>query len=190
MELSTLFYASILLVVLLYYWYASIISKKNRCYEALSGVDVQLQKRLELIPNILVIAKKFMEHETELMTDLTKLREKVGQNYDKQDTSAVKQHFTDAEQLSQTMGNFILKAENYPNLKSDQTMIQAQQSYNEVESQIAAARRFYNSSATELKNATQIFPGNLIAKAIGVSEMPFYQAEEQAKKPINAKDFL
>jgi LemA protein len=58
-----------------YFWYTIIISRRNKALEALAGVDVQLQNRLELIPNILTIAKKFMEHEEKIFTEVTKLRE-------------------------------------------------------------------------------------------------------------------
>ena len=64
------------------------------------------------------------------------------------------------------------------------------QTYNEVEAQIAAARRFYNASVTELNNSVQIFPGNMIAPMAGVGEMPFFEAAESVKAPVNADDYL
>ena len=64
----------IAVVALLYFWYAGIVSKRNKAREALSGIDVQLKKRSNLIPNVLTIAKRFMEHEKELLTGVTELR--------------------------------------------------------------------------------------------------------------------
>ena len=84
----------------------------------------------------------------------------------------------------------MVRVEAYPDLKSDQTMGQAMQTYNEVEAQIAAARRFYNSAVTALNNSVQIFPGNIIANMAGVSEMPFYETDDAARAPVNADDFL
>jgi LemA protein len=69
-------------------------------------------------------------------------------------------------------------------------MIQAMQTYNEVEAQIAAARRFYNSAVTALNNSVQIFPGSVIAKAVGIAEMPFYETDDAARAPVNVDDFL
>ena len=71
------------------------------------------------------------------------------------------------ESLGADMAKMMISVENYPDLKSDKTMLQAQRTYSEVEDNIAAARRFYNSSVTKLNNSIQIFPGNILANYIG-----------------------
>ena len=186
----------ILLIIILvlavggYMWYAGIIAKRNGAKEALSSIDVQLQKRGELIPNILKIAKKFMDHEQSLLTEITELRTAVAKEYDKGDSDAVKEHLAIADKLAGKMGGLMVQVENYPDLKSDQTMMTAMQSYNEVEAQIAAARRFYNSSVTALNNSVEIFPGNIIANMAGVTVMPFYEAPAETLVPVNADDIL
>lgn len=177
-------------LIVLYGWYASIIGKRNKAQEALSGIDVQLKKRSNLIPNILKIAKKFMDHEKSLLTEITALRERVDQDYDKSDKGEVQQHLNASELLAGKMGQLMVSVEDYPELKSNETMIQAMQTYNEVEAQIAAARRFYNSSVTSLNNSIQIFPGNLLAGLANASVLPFYEAEEAAKAPVNAGEYL
>ncbi len=176
--------------VFVYLWYVSIVGKRNKAKEALSGIDVQLKKRSNLIPNILKIAQKFMEHEQSLLSEITELRSQATQRYDELDKTAVQQHFAAAEQLASKMGQLMIAVEDYPDLKSDQTMLQAQQTYNEVEAQIAAARRFYNSAVTELNNSIEIFPGNLIARLVGAKPMPFYEADAAARAPVDAGDFL
>ena len=173
-----------------YLWYASIIGKRNKALEALSSIDVQLKQRLDLVPNILKVAKKFMDHEKSLLTEIAALREKADAAYDRKDQTAVKEHLAAAEGLSNKMGQFMVQVENYPDLKSDATMVQAMQTYNEVEAQISAARRFYNAAVTSLNNAVQIFPGNMIARMAGVGEMPFFEAEANVKEPIDADKFL
>lgn len=188
--MQTLLIVVALLLSIVYFWYASIISKRNKALEALSGIDIQLKQRSSLIPNILKIAKAMMDHEMQLMSEITKLREKVDSLCDSRDIEQVKEHLVDAETLDERMGQLMIRVEQYPDIKSDQTMIQAQQSYNEVEAQLAAARRFYNASVTELNNAVQIFPGNLIASGAGVKEMPFYGIDDAAKAPVNADDYL
>jgi len=180
----------IAVVVIFYGWYVSIIKRRNKAQEALSGIDVQLQKRSNLIPNILKIAKKFMEHESALLTQVTELRTKAGADYDSSNPEEVKVHLGAAKELSGAMGRLMVAVEAYPELKSNETMIQAQQTYNEVEAQIAAARRFYNSAVSTLNNAVQIFPGNVIAGIAGVAAMPFYEADEAARAPVDAGDFL
>lgn len=164
--------------------------RKNKAKEALSGVDVQLKKRSELLPNILKIAKKFMGHERELLEKITELRSKVASDYDKEDINSVKEHFKSAGALDANMGKLMIAVENYPDLKSDESMLQAQRTYNEVEEQIAAARRFYNSAVTELNNSIEIFPGSLLAGFAKASVMTFYETDEASRASVNADNFL
>jgi len=177
-------------IILLYILYARIIKNKNKAYEALAGIDVQLKNRSNLIPNILEIAKKFMEHEKELISSVTELRTKTDTDYDSNDTAAVKEHMASASALDAQMGQLMISVEAYPDLKSDQTMQQAQLSYSEVETKIAAARRFYNSAVGQLNNSIEIFPGSFLAQYANASVMPFYEADEVSKAPIDASAIL
>lgn len=179
-----------LVVIIAYLWYVSLVKKRNAGREALSGIDVQLKKRANLVPNILQIAQKFMDHEKGLLTDITALRAQATQAYDSNDAAEIKQHLAVAEQLNSKMGQLMISVEAYPELKSDNTMLQAMQTYNEVEAHISAARRFYNAAVTELNNAVEIFPGSIIASMANIKVMPFYEADEASKAPINASDFL
>lgn len=178
------------IVVIGYIWYVQLIGKRNKALEALSGIDVHLKLRSNLIPNVLKIAKKFMEHEKSILEEITALRTQANKDYNVKDTNELKQHFDSVEQLSHKMGQLMVQVEAYPELKSDSTMLQAQQSYNEVEAKIAAARRFYNASVTALNNSVQIFPGNIIASIASVGEMPFYEAPESASEPVDADKYL
>jgi LemA protein len=178
------------ILALLYLWYASIVRKRNAVSEALAGVDVQLQQRHDLIPNVLAIAKRFMEHEIELLQSITSLRTKA-EGLKGGDAATVAKRFETEGALAAQMDRFFAVAENYPALKSDGPMMEAQRTYGEVEANLAAARRFYNSAVGDLRNAVQIFPGNLLAGLAGVSELPpFYEASEAARQPVNAADLL
>ena len=121
------------LLGLIYFWYAGIIQKKNKAKEALSGVDVQLKKRSNLLPNILKIAKKFMKHEKELLEKITELRSQVEKDYNPEDAGALQEHFKQMGALDNNLGKLMIAVEDYPDLKSDQSMLQAQKTYNEVE---------------------------------------------------------
>ena len=94
--------------LILYVLYARIIKNKNKVYEALAGIDVQLKNRSNLIPNILEIAKKFMEHEKELISSVTELRTKTDKDYDSNDTAAVKEHVAVASALDAQMGQLMI----------------------------------------------------------------------------------
>ena len=188
--LIVLLIVSLVLSGFLYTWYIRIIGRRNQALQALSGIDVQLKQRWDLVPNILKLAARFMEHEKSLMSDITALRENAAPSYNPKDAEAVKHHLAASEALGQRMGQLMIKAENYPDMKSDQTMVQAMQTYNEVEAQIAAARRFYNASVTDLNNSVQIFPGNVLAKMAGISEMPFYETDQASRGSVNVDDFM
>lgn len=188
--MTTFFIVMGVITATLYFWYASIVTKKNKVKESLSGIDVQLKKRSDLIPNILSIAKRFMEHEKELITKVTELRSKLDAGYDSSNPEGIKQHLANAGALDQSLGKLMVAVEAYPDLKSDQSMLQSQRTYNEVEEHIAAARRFYNASVSQLNNAIEIFPGNLLAGFAGASGMPFYETDEQSKAPVDAAKFL
>ncbi|MGI2100412.1 LemA family protein [Shewanella oncorhynchi] len=179
-----------LIFIVTYLWYVSLVKKRNTALEALSGIDVQLTKRTDLVPNILKIAKRFMEHEKSLLTEITELRTQLSHNYNKADPSAVKEHLVQAERLNDKMSTLMVNVENYPELKSDNTMLQAMQTYNEVEAHISAARRFYNSAVSELNTAVEIFPGSIIASMASIKVMPFYEVSEAAKAPVDAAEYL
>lgn len=177
-------------VGLAYFWYMKIVMNVNSAREALSTIDVQMKQRYDLIPNILTIAKKFMQHESALFAEITQLREGVSQPYQKNNASEVSEHLASMNLLNAKLEQLKITAENYPELKSDATMVKAMQTYNEVESQISAARRFYNAAVTQLNNSIQIFPGNYLASQMQVTAMPYFEAEAAAKNPVHAKEFL
>uniref|UniRef100_UPI004027C46D LemA family protein n=1 Tax=Candidatus Scatousia sp. TaxID=3085663 RepID=UPI004027C46D len=177
------------LLFLSYTFYVSLIQKKNKAKEAFSGIDIQLKKRYDLIPNVLQIAKKFMEHERGLLEEIARLRSQA---------AGMPANLSNAEQklsldnmITGKMGQLMVSVENYPQLKSDQTMMTAMQTYNEQEEHIAAARRFYNSAVLELNNAVEIFPGNILAMLLNIKQLPFFEVTEaKERERINAADYL
>lgn len=177
------------LLFLSYTFYVSLIQKKNKAKEAFSGIDIQLKKRYDLIPNVLQIAKKFMEHERGLLEEIARLRAQA---------AGMPANLSNAEQklsldnmITGKMGQLMVSVENYPQLKSDQTMMTAMQTYNEQEEHIAAARRFYNSAVLELNNAVEIFPGNILAMLLNIKQLPFFEVTEaKERERINAADYL
>jgi len=182
--------AAILATVVLYSWYATIVKRRNRVAEALAGIDVQLTQRHDLIPNLLAIARKYMDHERGLLDDITALRSKAA-SFAGTDPAAAAGKFAAEQQLTAGLGRLFAVAENYPALKSDGPMIEAQRGYQEVETNIAAARRFYNAAVGSLNNAIQIFPGPLLASLAGVAKPPpFFEASAAAREAVDAGTLL
>ena len=181
--------AAVVVIALGFYSiYVGLIQKKNKVMEAFSSISVQLKKRYDLIPNILTLAGKFMEHERGLMEKVTELRTQAMALPN--DMNSIGKKLELDNQIKSAMGQIMVAVENYPQLKSDQTMITAMQTYNEVEEHIAAARRFYNSAVLELNNAVEIFPSSMVASMVGVKRQEFFQVAEAETKPVNAADFL
>lgn len=174
----------------LYGWYAVIVTRRNRVSEALAGIDVQLNQRHDLIPNLLAIARRFMEHEKGLLEEITELRARAARPVRTGDPQIAEKFSVEAA-LGARMDALFAVAENYPELQSHAPMIEAQRGYQEVETNIAAARRFYNAAVAELRNATQIFPGQLLAGLAGVgTPPPFFEAEAKVRAPVDAADHL
>lgn len=172
-------------LVAFYGIYVSLIKKRNNLREASSGIDVQLKKRYDLIPNMLKAAAKFMEHEKELFTQLTALREQAMNAKD------YSEKFKADGELTSALRAFNIRAENYPMLKSDATMVNAQQALAETEEHIAAARRFYNSAVKDYKNALEIFPSSMVAAMLGMKDTyPFFEAEEAAKEAVDVNAYF
>lgn len=182
----------VILLVVLYALYNKLIKARNMAQAALSSIEVQLRKRYDLIPNVLSIAKEYMEHEKTTFGQITKLRTKAMNNSDAEDASTVEKLFSDDARLSGMMGKLMVSMEAYPELRAVEAMKDAMASYQDVEDNIAAARRFYNSAVNELKNAVDIFPSSIIANAINIGAMPFYEDPESSsiQSTIDASDFF
>ncbi|WP_042342372.1 LemA family protein [Calothrix sp. PCC 7507] len=148
----------VVITIFLVIFYNSLIAKKNQVDNAFATIDVLLQKRWDLIPNLVTVAQKYMQFEQKTLTDIAKLR-----------TKAISERVSDnarvalENQISSGLGNIMVAVEAYPTLTSNEHFIQLQQSLNEVEEQISAARRFYNTAVTEYNNAVEMFPTNFLA---------------------------
>ena len=163
-----------LILVLLY---NSLFNKKNQVENSFGGMDVQLKKRYDLIPNLISAVKTYMKHEANTLTEITELR-----------TKALSGGISDDEKvdldnkITSHLSGIMVAVENYPELKASDNFIQLQRSLNEVEEQISASRRSYNAAVTDYNNGVEMFPTNLIAgvmsfKRKNVFEIPDVQRE-------------
>jgi LemA protein len=163
-------------LTVLYLWYATIVRRANKVREALASIDAHLRQRHDLIPNLVKLAGKFMAHERGLIEEVTRLRTRA-----EAATGPAAERFTVENQLAQATGRLLVSAENYPELKSDATVIEAQRGWSETEAQITAARRFYNSAVTDLNNAIQVFPGGLLATLAGARDMAYFETPPETR---------
>lgn len=166
----------VVLVPLLVLWaiYNSLVAGRLKVREAFSGIYVQLKRRADLIPNLVTTAKRYTQHERETLENLTRLRTeflKVNPN----NRSAVMEQ---GNILTQAMKSIFAVSENYPNLKASENFLKLQESLEETEDQVAAARRIYNANVNNYNTSVQQFPSNVVAGWFKFVEEPFFQTNQ------------
>lgn len=163
--------------------YNGMVKKRNQVENAFGSMDTSLKQRFDLIPNLVETVKQYMTHEKETLTKITELR---SQNESKNLSDDQKIDLDN--KLSNMMGKIMVTVENYPDLKANQNFIQLQGTWNEVEGQIAASRRFYNSAVTTYNDSIQIFPNSIFAGMFGFQKKNVFEISEAERQNVNAKD--
>ena len=177
--------AAVLLVLIIVGMYNSLIRKRNEVDNAFGGMDVQLKKRYDLIPNLVATVQQYASHEKDLLEKVTQLRAKVT---DRQMTSDEKVELDN--QISGAMRGIMVAIENYPDLKASENFLNLQRTLNEVESQISAARRTYNAVITDYNNAIQVFPKSIIASMMGLKRKEVFVIPETERQNVNVKNLF
>lgn len=175
----------ILFVLICFYFYNKVINLRNRADEAESGIDVQLKKRFDLIPNLVSTVQEYMKYEKDTLNQLTELR-----------TQALKGNIShdelmDLSQKAESMlKSIMVSVENYPELKASANMELLQRSLNETEDQIAASRRAYNIAVRELNNGVDMIPTNIFASMLNIKRREFIEIKEQEKENLNVSELF
>lgn len=148
--------------------YNKLVALKNRFANAFSQIDVQLQRRYDLIPNLVETAKSYMKHEKETLTAVIEARNEAlaaskAAAKHPEDGSAVKALSGAEGILGGALGKFYAVAENYPDLKANETMSQLMEELTSTENRIAFARQAFNDAVMEYNTYREQFPNNMIA---------------------------
>ena len=151
--------------------YNSLVGKRNALSDAESGVDVQLKKRFDLIPNLVSAVKGSMAHERDLLERLVEIRSQAAK-------AGAARRAALSEEARGAMATVFAAIEAYPQLKASANVMHLQRALAETEEQIAAARRFFNAAVTSYNDAVQSFPGSLVAGAFGFSRRDWFAAGE------------
>ncbi len=183
--MSVPFLIFIVIVVNLFFIYNSLVSKKNQVKNIFAGLDANLKKRYDLIPNLVATVSKYMEHEKSLLSEVTKLRSDAN----KPNVSDEQKIALDAK-LSSALGSIMIAVENYPDLKANENVLHLQGTLNEVEEQISAARRAYNQAVTDYNNKIEMIPSNLVAMAIGYKRKEVFHIPDVQRENINVKELF
>lgn len=150
--------------------YNTLVTKRNAVRNAESGVDVQLKKRFELIPNLVATVKGCMTHERGLLERLAAIRSEALSS-----TPATCAALS--EEAGRAMETVFAAVEAYPDLKASASVLHLQRSLAEIEEQIAAARRFFNAAVTSYNDTVQSFPASLVAGVFGFAPRDWLAAD-------------
>lgn len=175
----------VLLALFVWATYNSLIKLRIRVDEAWSDINVQLKRRLDLIPNLVETVKGYAKHESGVFEEVTEARASVMNAKGVKETAAAENQFEGA------LKSLFAVAESYPDLKANQNFLELQNELVDTEDKIQASRRFYNSGVTNLNTQIQTFPANIVAGMFGFKNREFFEVEElereAANKPVDVK---
>ncbi len=172
---------AILIVVVLFIiaTYNGLVASRQKVKNAWSQIDVQLQRRFDLIPNFVETVKGYMNHEKETFEKIAALRTSWA------NATTVDEKAELNNQLSGTLKTIMAVSENYPELKANQNFLDLQEELRNTENKISFSRQFYNDSVTMYNTKLELFPSNIIANMFHFTAEPLFAAEsEEAKKNV------
>ena len=155
--------------------YNGLVGKRNKVREAWSGIDVQLTRRADLIPNLVETVRGYQIHEREVLENVTQARAGLMGAKGPQEAARAE------NMLEQALGRLFAVAEAYPDLKANQNFADLQAELSKLEEEVAFSRRFYNALVQELNTAIQQVPTLVVARLFGFREEEFFQADEAAR---------
>ncbi|MBK9150294.1 MAG: LemA family protein [Saprospiraceae bacterium] len=160
--------------------YNKLVGLKNRVLESWSGIDVQLKRRYDLIPNLVNTVKGYAAHESGTLEKVIQARNmamNAGSTHDRIEAENV---------LSGTLKSLFALAENYPDLKANASFLDLQNKLSEIEENLSNARRYYNALVRDNNTYVDSFPSNLVANAFKFEKFDFFELEsnEERKNPV------
>ena len=165
--------------------YNGLVRNRQLVEEGWSGIDVQLKRRTDLIPNLLETVKGYMGHERETLEAVTNARAAA--------TSAAngtpEQRAAAEGQLSSALGRLIATAEAYPDLKANTTFLEFQDALQTVEDEIQMSRRYYNGAVRNLNVMVESVPSNFIAGPFGFQKAQYFELENEADRAVPSVKF-
>ena len=164
--------------------YNGLVRARNEVGNAWSQIDVQLNRRHDLIPNLVETVKGYMTHERETLEAVVKARQQAVQITG----GSIEDKARVENQLSQTLKSLFAVSENYPQLKANENFLALQEELASTENKISFARQFYNDSAMGLNNKVEMFPTNIFAGMFNFRKAAFFEVESaDIRKPVAVK---
>lgn len=160
--------------------YNSLVSNRQMVREGWSGIDVQLKRRTDLIPNLMETVKGYMAHERETLDAVVNARAKATSAA----TAGPEARAKAEGELSAALGRLLAIAEAYPDLKANTTFLEFQAALQGVEDEIQMARRYYNGAVRNLNIQVESFPSNLVANAFKFEQAEYFELENEAERAV------
>jgi LemA protein len=177
----------IVVVVALGLWavaiYNGLVRRRTVVGEAWSGIEAQLKRRADLIPNLVETVKGYAAHERQTFDELTRLRSQGQAQTD------VAQRAQTEQAITAAIGRIMAVAENYPQLRATENFQTLQKDLAEIEDQIQLARRYYNGAVRDLNVMVQQFPSNIIAGQTGFKTAQFFEIEDAKDRAVPKVSF-
>lgn len=158
--------------------YNRFIKKKNRLEEAWSGIDVQLKRRSNLIPNLVETVRGYMKHEQGVLREVTELRTGAAAG------DSVTERSAEESRVSHVLQHLLAVAEKYPELRANTSFVELQRQLDEVEEQIQYARRYYNGAARDWNVLVESFPSNLVANLFRFVPADFFEIDRAVERAV------
>lgn len=171
----------LILIVYLVATYNGFVILKTRIGEALSGIDVQLKRRADLIPNLVETVKGYAKHEKSVFENVTRARAALLK------AESLPQKAEANNMLTGALKSLFAVAEAYPALRASENFQDLQRQLEDTEDKVAYSRQFYNSNVLDYNTKVKIFPSNLIAGSFGFKEYEFFEATDEEKKKVKVK---
>ena len=176
----TIWHGVFLVAALVLLWgvflFNRLVKHRQLVREGWSGIDVQLKKRANLVPNLVAAVKGYMAHERELLEAVTRMRAECDEN------APVKDREKQEEGLGGALDSLLAVVENYPELKADTNVLDLQKGLTEVENNIEMARRYYNGAVRDFNILVESFPGNLVAGLFSFDSAEFFEIKDRSDR--------
>ncbi len=163
--------------------YNKLVKNKNLVDEGWSGIETQLKRRANLIPNLVETVKGYASHEEQTFKEVTSLRTEAMGTHDVGERGAKE------SALGAALGRLFAVAEAYPELKANENFIGLQEDLSETEDQIQLARRYYNGTVRNMNTLVESFPSNLVANRFSFSTAKFFEIENDADRAVPKVSF-
>ena len=178
----TLILIILVIVAFIFYLYNGLVTSRNKVKNAWSQIDVQLQRRFDLIPNLVESVKGYMEHEKSVLEKVTEFRTSWA------NTTTVSEKAELDNQLSGALKTIMSVTENYPDLKANQNFAELTEELRNTENKVSYSRQFYNDSVTMYNNKLEMVPTNIIASMFKFEPAELFRVEvEEARQTVKVQ---